>query len=78
MSSRAPWDSEDGKPVYLSTTPGGMLEAMAEEVRATQLAGARMLYRMSGGVLDDLPEGTRFLVIELRTALGDLLRLLED
>jgi hypothetical protein len=75
--TRAPWDSEDGKPVYLMATPGGLLEAMAEEVRERQVTNARMLHTMSGGVLDELPDGSRFVVCELRAALEDLLRLLE-
>jgi hypothetical protein len=75
--TRAPWDTEDGKPVFLSATPGGLLAAMAEEVREGQVVNARKLHRMSADALDDLPPGSRFLVRELRTALGDLLRLLE-
>lgn len=75
--TRAPWDTEDGKPVYLSATPGGRLEGMAEQFKAEQLANARTLHTVSGDVLHDLPTGARFLVCELRAALKDLLRLLE-
>jgi hypothetical protein len=75
--TRAPWDGEDSKPVYLVAAPGGVLEAMAEDVRTQQVANARTLHAMSGAALNELPQGTRFLVVKLRTALGDLLRLLE-
>jgi hypothetical protein len=76
--TRAPWDGEGGKPVYLVAAPGGVLEAMAEDVRAQQVANARTLYSMSGAALDEIPPGARFVVRELRTALSDLLRLLES
>lgn len=75
--TRAPWDTEDGKPVYLFAASGGVLEAMAEELREQQLTNARKLYEISADALDELPPGTRFLVREPRASVADLLRLLE-
>ncbi|MGH3309007.1 MAG: hypothetical protein ACRDP3_00190 [Streptomyces sp.] len=37
----APWTSDEGKPCYLSTVPGGVLDGLADAVEAEQLADAR-------------------------------------
>lgn len=75
---RAPFGTDDGRAVYVSTTPGGILEAIVKEATAARLAYAQTIYAGTAGILHQVPSEVRTLVRELWLFLGQMIDLVES
>ncbi|NGO67456.1 hypothetical protein [Streptomyces boncukensis] len=75
------WPGESGTPCYLSATPGGLLERLADVAEDEQLLAAADLLKDVTAILDDPtadPEALRAALAGMAVALTGVLRIADS